>query len=684
MNPLEQQTLLATTADRERAAELRDFLAYHNYRYHTLDDPQISDADYDTAYCELLALEQRFPELQSADSPTRRVGGQVLDRLETQAHRRRMYSLDNVFSSEEWAAFLKRMNNALPGLDPVFWCDPKMDGLALEVGYEKGRLAFALTRGDGEVGEVVTEAMRTVRNLPLSLPAPCPHYIEIRGEVLFRLADFERMNERQRKAGGKIFANARNAAAGSVRQLDTSITAARPLRFLAYGVGELDWEQKPADSEAPWTSYSGLMEQLQAWGFETPPGGRRCDSPACVQACYEEVLKKRDSLAYAIDGMVIKVDDLEAQRALGHTARAPRFAVAWKFPARQATTRLLDITIQVGRTGVLTPVAELEPVNVGGVLVSRATLHNEDEIKNRDVRIGDLVFVRRAGDVIPEVLGAVPDERPAGSEPYVFPHRCPSCGMPAHRIEGEAAWRCVNLSCPAMIRQSISHFVSKAGLDIEGLGQRWTELLVASGRVKNPADLFTLTVPELLRYERMGTRLAGKLVAALDTARREATLQRLICALGIRHVGEQTAKTLAAAYQDLDSLQQAESEELQQLHDIGPEVASSIRAFFTDASNRLLLQRLHEQGLWPVRHEKAVLSDSGALAGKKILFTGTLSIPRARARILAEQAGAEIVGSVSRKLDLLVAGENPGSKLDKARRLGIDIVDETGFMALIQ
>ncbi len=685
MNPLEQETLLATTADRERAAELRDFLTYHNYRYHTLDDPKISDTDYDSAYRELLALEQRFPELQSADSPTRRVGGQVLDRLETRAHRRRMYSLDNVFSNEEWTAFLKRISNALPDLDPVFWCDPKMDGLALEVAYENGHLGFALTRGDGEVGEVVTEAIRTVRNLPLSLPVPCPSYVEIRGEVLFRQADFERMNERQRKAGGKIFANARNAAAGSVRQLDTSITAGRPLRFLAYGVGELDWGQQPTDIETPhWTSYSGLMDCLRAWGFETPPGGRRCDSPACVQAYYQEVLEKRDSLAYAIDGMVIKVDALEAQRALGHTARAPRFAVAWKFPAQQATTRLLDITVQVGRTGVLTPVAELEPVNVGGVLVSRATLHNEDEIKNRDVRIGDMVFVRRAGDVIPEVLGSVPDERPAESEPYLFPHCCPSCGMPAHRIEGEAAWRCVNLSCPAMIRQSISHFVSKAGLDIEGLGQRWTELLVASGRVKNPADLFTLTVPELLRYERMGTRLAGKFVAALDTARQKATLQRLICALGIRHVGEQTAKTLAAAYRDLDSLQQAKSEDLQQLHDIGPEVASSIRAFFTDASNRLLLQRLHELGVWPVRTENAARSHSGALTGKKILFTGTLSIPRSSAQILAEQAGAEIVGGVSRKLDLLIAGENPGSKLGKARDLGITIVDEAGFMALIQ
>lgn len=686
MSRMEQQTLLASEADKQRVAELRGFLAYHNYRYHTLDAPEISDADYDAAFHELVALEERFPELQSDDSPTRRVGGQVLDRLETQEHRRRMYSLDNVFSVEEWEAFLKRMGNALPGVSPIFWCDPKMDGLALEVAYRDGRLAFALTRGNGEVGELVTAAMRTVRNLPKSLSAPYPRYIEIRGEVLFRRADFERMNERQRRAGAKIFANARNAAAGSIRQLDTSITASRPLRFLAYGLGQVDFgeHEEAVPSGIAWTTYSDLMAGLRAWGFETPPGGRRCDSAAAVEAYYEEIRARREDLAYEIDGVVMKVDDLEAQEALGYTARAPRFAVAWKFPAQQAVTRLLDITIQVGRTGVLTPVAELDPVSVGGALVSRATLHNEDEIRNRDVRIGDKVFVRRAGDVIPEVVGAVLSERPPEAVPYVFPHQCPSCGAPAHRLEGEAAWRCVNLSCPAMVRQSIAHFVSKAGLDIEGLGQRWIELLVGSGRVKTPADLFTLTVQELLHYERMGARLAGKFVASLEAAKREATLARLISALGIRHVGEQTARTLAGAYADLDALETADADELQTLPDIGPEVASSIRAFFEDASNRVLLQRLRELGLWPVRAETGKSTSKGPLAGRRILFTGSLSMPRSRARTLAEEAGAEIASGVSRKLDMLVAGDEPGSKLDKARSLGIEIVDEAGFLALLQ
>lgn len=427
------------------------------------------------------------------------------------------------------------------------------------------------------------------------------------------------------------------------------------------------------------------MGRLRDFGFETPPGGRLCRGSEEVEAYYASLSEKRESLAYEIDGVVMKLNDLEAQEALGYTARAPRFAVAWKFPAQQATTLLLDITVQVGRTGVLTPVAELEPVNVGGVLVSRATLHNEDEIRNRDVRIGDRVVVQRAGDVIPEVVRAVLSERAPDSQPFVFPHVCPSCGQAASRLEGEVAWRCVNVSCPAMIRQSLAHFVSKAGLDIEGLGQRWIELLVASGRVKTPADLFTLRVDELLHYERMGVKLATKFVDSLDRAKKEATLQRLLCALGIRHVGEQTAKTLAATYADMDVLRAASPEELQNLPDIGPEVASSIKAFFDDEPNVALLARLRELGLWPVRQEAAVASmPVGPLAGQKILFTGSLSIPRSKAQQMAENAGAEIAGSVSRRLNLLVVGDGPGSKREKAQALGIRIVDEAGFLALLQ
>lgn len=677
MNQGTLHSLLAEEADKRRIEELRRFIDYHNYRYHTLDAPEITDDEYNAAFQELLGLEERYPQWKTPDSPTNRVGGQVLSALETRRHTLRMYSLDNVFSTEDWQGFLKRLENALPGVEPDFWCDPKMDGLALELVYENGRFAEALTRGDGEVGEVVTEAMRTVRNLPKVLRGVFPERLEVRGEVIFRRTDFMALNERLRKDNAKTFANPRNAAAGSIRQLDTSVTASRPLRFLAYGLGEVRFGDMP-----PWRTYAEVMARLRDFGFETPPGGRLCRGSAAVEAYHAELAEKRETLAYEIDGVVMKLDDLEAQEALGYTARAPRFAVAWKFPAQQATTRLLDITIQVGRTGVLTPVAELEPVSVSGVIVSRATLHNEDEIRNRDVRVGDRVVVQRAGDVIPEVVRAVLSERSPDSEPFVFPHVCPACGQAASRIEGEAAWRCVNLSCPAVIRQSLAHFVSKAGLDIEGLGQRWIELLVSSNRVRTPADLFTLTVSELLHYERMGVKLATKFVDSLQRAKKEATLQRLICALGIRHVGEQTARTLASAYADMDALGAASPEELQTLPDIGPEVASAIRAFFEDKPNVDLLARLKELGLWPVQLETP-RAPVGPLTGMKVLFTGSLSMPRSQAQRMAEEAGAEIAASVSKKLSLLVVGDEPGSKLEKARTLGIRVVDEAAFLALL-
>ncbi|MEG2005195.1 MAG: NAD-dependent DNA ligase LigA, partial [Bilophila sp.] len=461
MNQGTMQSLLPLSEDTKRAAELRAFVVYHNNRYHTLDAPEISDDDYNAAFQELVRLEERFPTLRTPDSPTRKIGGAVLPVLETRKHTKRMYSLDNVFSQEDWQNFLKRLDNALPGVAPVFWCDPKMDGLALELVYEKGVLTCALTRGDGEQGELVTAALRTVRNLPgregAAAGAVWPDLLEVRGEIIFSRADFEALNARQRKANAKPFANPRNAAAGTVRQLDTTITASRPLRFLAYGFGEVRF-----GAATPWQTYEEVMARLRAYGFETPPEGRLCASPAEVEAYCDAVRLNREALAYDIDGVVMKLNDLEAQDALGYTARAPRFAIAWKFPAQQATTQLLDITVQIGRTGVLTPVAELEPVTVGGVVVRRATLHNEDEIRNRDVRVGDTVIVQRAGDVIPEVVRAVLSKRPADAVPFVFPHCCPSCGAPAHRIEGEAAWRCVNLSCPAMVRQSLAHFVSKA------------------------------------------------------------------------------------------------------------------------------------------------------------------------------------------------------------------------------
>ncbi|MBR5734181.1 MAG: NAD-dependent DNA ligase LigA, partial [Desulfovibrionaceae bacterium] len=630
---MQQRTLFDPAPDDERrAAELRAFLARHNWLYHTMDAPEISDAEYDAAFRELLELEEKNPALRTPDSPTRRIGGQVLSSLAKKRHVQRMYSLDNVFSAGEWRDFVQRMDNALPGAPHDFWCDPKMDGLALELIYANGLFSEALTRGDGEEGEIVTEAVRTIRNLPLTLPIKDRERLEIRGEVIMPKKDFEAFNQRNKSKGEKIFANARNAAAGSIRQLDPREAARRPLHFVAYGIGAVSGPRL-------WDSYEALMKDLAAFGFETPPQGKLCRSIDEAVAYFEKIQEKRETLRYEIDGVVLKQNDFSAQEQLGFTARAPRFSIAWKFPAQLVETTLLGIAIQVGRTGVLTPVAELEPVQVGGVTVSRATLHNEDEIHSRDVRIGDTVLVRRAGDVIPEVVGAVLEKRPAGAKPFPFPTACPACGHPVRRIEGEAATRCINISCPAVIRQSLAHFVSKAGLDIGGFGQRWIDILVDAGRLRTPADLFTLTTEELMRFERMGMKLASKLINAIDKARASTSLQRLLSGLGIRHVGEQTARTLAKKYPDIAKLANATREELESLPDIGPEVSASITTFFSDESNRALLARLEELGLNPTAPSDAVQAAAGPLAGKKVLFTGTLSIPRGKAQELAEQAG---------------------------------------------
>ncbi len=684
-----QFSLLESTDEHARAArraeKLRKELERHNRLYHQLDAPEITDEAYDALFRELVELEETFPDLRTLDSPTRRVGGAVLSSLETRPHRERMYGLDNVFSAEEWAGFQQKAFRALPEASPevmsAWWADPKLDGLACELTYENGILVQALTRGDGEVGEVVTESMRTVRNLPLRLngkDAFPPRRLEVRGEVLMFRKEFEELNERQTALGQKRFANPRNAAAGSLRQLDSSVTAARKLRFLAYGVGELDVQYRK-----PWETYEELMKALSDYGFETPPQGRLCHNLEEAESYYRYVEGTRDLLPFEIDGVVYKLNNREAQRALGFTARAPRFAVAWKFTARRAETRLRRIMIQVGRTGVLTPVAELEPVSLGGVVVSRATLHNEDEIRRLDVRENDTVVIQRAGDVIPDVVGPVLEKRPEGLPPYEFPRTCPVCGVPVRRLKGEAAWRCLNMSCPAVIMRSIVHFVSKAGLDVDGIGQKWVETLIESGRVKSPADLFTVTQKELMSYERMGEISAVNFVSALEKARLSASLSRFIAALGIRLVGEQTARTLAGHYKNMDELCAADVEELLQLPDIGPEVAGSIRAFFENSSNRELLERFRELGLWPQRQDKTE-TEAAALSGKKVLFTGTLSRPRDEYRRMAEAQGANVASAVSRNLDYLIAGENPGSKLVKAQELGIRVLDETAFLKLLE
>lgn len=664
---------------RERAEKLAADLTRHNYLYHTLDAPEIGDDAYDALFAELVGLEKRWPALRKADSPTMRVGGGVLPGLEKKAHTHRMYGLDNVFSPEEWRAFVERLKRACPDPDILsrlqFWCDPKLDGLAMELTYQDGVLQQALTRGDGETGEVVTAQARSIRNLPLGLGPDAPPFVEVRGEVVIFRRDFEKLNERQAAHGEKIFANPRNAAAGALRQLDVAITRSRPLRFLAYGLGAVEW-----GAGEDCKTQARLQERFTKWGFQIPPDGRLCADGTEVEKYAQWVLEHREQFPMEIDGAVAKLDDLAAQAALGFTARAPRFAVAFKFPALEAETLLQDIDIQVGRTGALTPVAILRPVPVGGALVSRATLHNEDEIKALDLRIGDTVKVRRAGDVIPEIVGVDRNKRPLDARPFVFPHCCPACGEPVHREHDEAVWRCDNMACPAINLRATCHFA--AVLDIRGLGEKLVVQLVRSQKIVSPADLFFLNPGDLLGLERMGPKLAQKLVDAIRTAKANATLPQLIAALGIRHIGEQTARLLADRFASLDELAAAGIKDLEEVPDIGPESAISIHNFFATPSNRVILQRLRDAGLWPV-HTSKQPDGSGSLAGQSFLFTGTLSGPRAHFQALVEAAGGILRNGVSKNLDYLVAGEKPGSKLDKARELGIRIVDEQEFLKLL-
>ncbi|WP_034642425.1 NAD-dependent DNA ligase LigA [Desulfovibrio inopinatus] len=676
-----------------RIEELRALLHHHNYRYYILDDPEIDDAGYDALFRELLALEKAHPELADPNSPTKRVGAPPLPAFASKAHRQEMKSLDNVFDSGEWKAYLDRIRRLAPTSQFSFWVDPKFDGLAVELIFEDGRFVEALTRGDGQTGEVITENIRTVKSLQLDLNSvahnngqPVPRLLEVRGEVVITKQDFYLLNEKQRKIGGKTFANPRNAAAGSLRQLDSSVTAQRPLRFFAYGVGEVVWN----DPTHAWTSQSSLMGGLRKLGLTTSDLGKVV-SESDVQEFHDTMEEKRHELPFDIDGIVAKIDDLAIQEALGFTSRAPRFAIAWKFPAHQGKTKLLDIAIQVGRTGVLTPVAELAPIPLAGVTVSRATLHNEDEIMAKDLRIGDTVVVQRAGDVIPEVVEVVLEQRPENAKPYEFPRQCPVCGEKAVRLQGEVARRCVNMSCEAVRRQRIIHFVSKAGLDIAGIGKKWIEILVDKGLVTTPANLFRLDKMTLLSLSRMGSKSANNFLKALDEARAQADLRRFLCALGIRHVGERTAKTLAEHYPNMDGLSVVSEEELMQLPDIGPEVAGQIRAFFQSEHNQQLLIELKEVGLDP-QSSSLVSGDESSqgkapspLAGKKIVFTGGLaSMSRNEAKAIAEKVGAEVVGSVSKKTDYVVAGEDAGAKLQKARDLGVTILDLKAFLELVE
>jgi DNA ligase (NAD+) len=669
------------TAGREleaRVRALREEIERHNYNYYVLDAPTIPDAEYDRLFRELLALEAQHPELVTPDSPTRRVGAPPLPEFRPVTHRVPMLSLANAFDDEDVAAFDRRVREGL-GQDRIDYAvEPKFDGLAISLTYENGHFVLGATRGDGYTGEDVTANLRTVRSIPLRLrTGRAPRRVEVRGEVLIMKRDFERLNAAQREAGEKEFANPRNAAAGSLRQLDSRITARRPLRFFAYTLAGADgFVLPPTQAE--------LLDTLAEWGLPVSPERRVVRGVDGLLDYYRGMAARREALPYEIDGVVYKVNRLDYQERLGFVSRAPRFALAHKFPAQEALTELVAIDVQVGRTGALTPVARLKPVFVGGVTVTNATLHNEDEIRRKDVRIGDTVIVRRAGDVIPEVVAVVLERRTGRQQPFVMPTRCPACGSHVERPADEAVARCTGgLVCPAQRKQALLHFASRRAMDIKGLGDKLVEQLVDHHLVHNPADLYKLGLAALANLARMGEISAGNLLAAIEKSKK-TTLARFIYALGIRNVGEATAKDLARHFGGMDALMDADEQALLEVPDVGPVVASSIREFFREPHNREVIEQLRAAGVHWQESEPAERAH-GRLAGKTFVLTGTLpNLSREQATALIEAEGCKVSGSVSRKTDYVVAGADPGSKLAKARELGVTVLDEDGLMRLLK
>jgi DNA ligase (NAD+) len=659
-----------------RAAALREQIDYHNYRYYVLDNPEIPDADYDRLFRELQQLEQDYPGLISPDSPTQRVGAAPRAEFGEVRHAIPMLSLDNAFSEEEVRAFDRRVREALKLEEVSYAAEPKLDGLAVSLLYQDGVLVSGATRGDGYTGEDITQNVRAVPSVPLRLMGrDWPRRLEVRGEVYMTKEGFRDLNRRQEEKGGKVFANPRNAAAGSLRQLDPRITAARPLAIYCYGVGQVE------DGTLP-DRHSAVLDQLQAWGLRTPAERAVVKGAEGCLGYFRDMAVRRASLPFEIDGVVYKVDQFAQQAKLGFVARAPRWALAHKFPAEEAMTRVLDISVHVGRTGTLTPVARLEPVFVGGVTVSNVTLHNEDEVRRKDVRIGDTVIVRRAGDVIPEVVSVVKEKRPAHARLFHMPSHCPVCGSEVVRVEGEAAARCSGgLYCPAQRKEAIRHFASRRAMDIEGLGEKLADQLVETGLVRDVADLFQLTPGQLVGLERLGEKSAENLIAALERSK-TTTLPRFLYALGIREVGEATALSLAHHFGDLDAVAEAGEAELQTVPDIGPVVAQQIAAFFHEHHNREVIRKLRIAGVnWPKLERRAAVRP---LAGKTFVLTGTLSgMTREEAKERLQALGARVSGSVSAKTNYVVAGEEAGSKLDKAHALGVTVLDERQFLALL-
>jgi DNA ligase (NAD+) len=663
-----------------RAAELRRLLNFHSYRYHVLDSPVVSDAEFDRLMAELKALEDAHPALRTPDSPTQRVGGGIAEGFGRVVHPAPILSLGNAYTADEVRAWLERaIRLDARAAAAEFVVEPKMDGLTVVLTYDRGVFVQGATRGDGETGEDVTANLRTVRNLPLRIPAEeggpaAPRRLVVRGEAYIPVADFVAMNERLRQAEERTFVNPRNAAAGALRQLDSSLTATRPIRFMAYAVVE-------GDRSIPKTQWETLL-YLRRLGFSVAEQARLCPALDEAAAYAQEFAERRASFPFEADGMVIKINDLDLAAALGVVGKDPRGALAFKFPAQTVSTRLEDIGVNVGRTGVVTPYAILEPVTVGGVVVRQATLHNFDYIQEKDIRLGDRVLLKRAGEVIPYVIGPMVEARVGGERRYRLPKVCPSCGERLQRTEGEVALYCVNAACPAQLVRHLEHFAGRGAMDIEGLGIKVAELLVAEGRLKDVADLYRLTVDDLLALEGFAQRRAEKLVSAIQASRIQS-LARLVNALGIRGVGETVAGDLAGHFGDLGALASATGEEIQAVPGIGPETAESITGWFARRRNQKLLEKLKAAGVWP----RAIRSASGRrpLKGKTFVITGTLpNLSREAAKDLIEKHGGKVAGSVSARTDYLVMGEEPGSKLDRARALGVKTIEASELERLIQ
>jgi len=666
--------LMASEAIKKRAEKLREEIEYHNYRYYVLDQPEISDAQYDRLMRELEKLEDEYPELRSPNSPTQRVGAPPLESFEIVRHTLPMLSLANAFDESEARDFDKRVKKFLgSSANITYVAEPKLDGLAVELVYERGQFVVGSTRGDGVNGENITQNLRTIKTIPLQLirkEIPAPERFEVRGEVIIQLKKFKELNRKREEMEEPLFANPRNAAAGSVRQLDSKITAARPLEIYCYGVGEVRGRTFKTHSE--------ILQTFPKWGLRTNPNIQRCQNIDEVLEYYHKMNEKREALPYEIDGIVIKVDRLDLQARLGEIARSPRWALAFKFQPKQETTKILDIIVQVGRTGALTPVAVMEPVKVGGVEVSRATLHNQDEIDKKDVRVGDTVVIQRAGDVIPEVVQVITSKRKGTEKKFRMPSKCPVCG--AEVIKDEAIHRCNGLDCPAQLKGRIKHFASKRAMNIEGLGVKLTDQLVEKGLIKDVADIYYVNKKELIELERMADKSAQNIIDAIEKSKTKP-LSKFLYALGIRHVGETTAEDLARHFPRLDDLFHLSEEDLMEIEGIGPEVAASVIQFFRDKKNKESIELLKKAGVKVIEPK---IKEKGKLTGKTFLFTGTLkTFGREEARNLVESLGGMTASSVSKKVDYVVVGEDPGSKSEKTKELGIKTLTEEEFKKIV-